>query len=290
MSIEQATLKFMLAAFEQGGTESTPEFARLLKLSFDKVDSGILMNATVEAMKTTKGRLTIGDVQKQVDLLSPKTADDHPSAEEAWAAIPKSERETAYLTREMMDAIQRGGINDYLNRGDFIGAERAFKRLYDENVAKSRAVARKAVWQVTLGHDSSMRVLGLERAVLRGVIKSDEAIGYDSKNEAIYLSAERQAIARLPESQQKALSVRTLYLTDAITKLADETPGKTEYEYEPTEAELNDPYFQKQAASLGLTVWEYKVRPCPPEVAARVHAQLSKQYGINLEALTRKSR
>ena len=286
MSIETQALKFILTAFEQNGTQMTPEFARLLKIAFSFVDPGTLMQATVEAMKSAKGRLTIAEIQKHVDLLAPRTPDKHSSAEEAWALIPKNEQETAYLTEEMRDAMNRGGIADFLERSDFIGAERAFKKLYDENVAKSRATGRKPIWHIELGHDSSMRVLGLEKAVSRGIVKADTAINYDPQNEAIYLSAERNYIEKLADGERKQLAGRLLFLTGEINKLADNIGNKPVYEYEPTEAELNDPYTQSQAAILGLSVWEYKVIPAPAKIAAKVHAQLSKQYGINLEKMT----
>ena len=286
MSIERNAFEFVLAAFEQGGTQPTPELARLVQMTFASVDQTLLMQAAVEAMKTTRGRLTIGDLQKQVDLLKPSSGEDHPSAEEAWSLLPKSEDETTFLTDEMQDASFRGGIGSYLEREDFIGAERAFKKLYDENVSKSRAAGRKASWRVSLGHDSSMRVGGLEKAVSKGVINSDKAIGFDPDNEAIYLSAEKQFISKLPDEKRKALAGRAEYLHKTILQLAEASNEPTDPEDKPSEARMNDPYVIQRAASLGLSPYEYLVRPCPPEVANKVHAQLSKQYGVNLEPVT----
>jgi len=286
MSIERNAFEFVLAAFEQGGTQPTPELARLVQLTFAAVDQRLLMQAAVEAMKTTRGRLTIGDLQKQVDLLRPTSAEEHPPAEEAWALLPKSEDETAFMTEEMRDASLRGDINSYLERNDFIGAERAFKKLYDENVSKSRARGLKATWEVTLGHDRSMRIGGLEKAVSKGVINSDRAIDFDPENEAIYLSAEKQFISKLPEEKRKALTGRVEYLQKSILQLVEAKQEPTDPEDKPSEARMNDPYVIQRAASLGLSPYEYLVRPCPPEVAKKVHAQLAKQYGVNLEPMT----
>lgn len=288
MNFEQQTFKFVLSAFEQGGTQVTPDFARLLKIAFAQVDSNTLMQATVEAMKTAKGRLTIAEIQKHVDLLASRTPDKHPSAEEAWALIPKNENDTVHVTNEMRDAMHRGGVNDFLERSDFIGAERAFKKLYDENVAKSRATGRSPIWHIELGHDPSLRVMGLERAISKGVINSTEAIGHDPANEAIYLSAEREHIRKLPDNEQKRLTDRVLFLTGELNKLADEISNQLKYDDEPTEAEMNDPYLQARAAELGLTVWEYKVRPCPKY--KEVHALLAKQYGFSLASVTKGKR
>jgi len=285
-------LKFLLAVFEQSGSQSTPELARLIELTFGEYDSQLLMKAGVEAMKKSKGRVTIAELQKHVDLLRPTDADEHPSAEEAWALVPHSEDDTTHMTTEMMDAVSRGGVNTYLERQDFIGAERAFKRLYDENVSKSRAAGSKAKWRLTIGHDRSRRVGGLEKAVSKGVINSDQACENDLDNEAIYLSAEKQFILRLPEAKQQALSNRLTLLQTSIKQLVaareESTNAEWKPEREPSKERLSDPRIIARAASLGLTPYEYLVIPMPPQIAAKVHAQLSKQYGINLESITKR--
>lgn len=285
-------LKFLLAVFEQSGSQSTPELARLLEMTFGEYDSQLLMKAGVEAMKQSKGRVTIAELQKHVDLLRPTDADEHPSAEEAWALVPHSEDDTTYMTTEMMDAVSRGGVNSYLERRDFIGAERAFKKLYDENVAKSRAAGSKAKWHVTVGHDRSRRVVGLEKAVSKGIINSNQAYENDPDNEAIYLSAEKQFILRLPEAKQQAFTNRLALLQTSIKQLVaareESTNSEWKPEREPSKERLADSHVIARAASLGLTPYEYLVIPMPPQIAAKVHAQLSKQYGINLESMTKR--
>lgn len=290
--LNDQAMKFVLSVFEQSGAQLNPELSELIDLAFAGHDSQIVMQAALEAMKQAKGRMTIAEIQKHVDVLSPKTADEHPSAEEAWALIPKSEDETTHLTDEMRDALSRGKIADYLERQDFIGGERTFKKLYDENVAKSRALGRKASWQLSLGHDKSLRVVGLERAVAKGIVPSDRAIEVDPTNEAIYLSAEKQFILRLPVERRTALNGRVEFLQQTIKQLADAKDNNNanqtndwQPEYEPSVERLNDPYTIKRAASLGLSAYEYLVRPCTPHVAAKVHAQLSKQYGIDLSQM-----
>lgn len=290
--LNDQAMKFLLSVFEQSGTQPTPELTDLIDFTFGGRDSQLVMQAGLEAMKQARGRVTIADIQKQLDVLAPRAVDDHPSAEEAWSLIPPSEDETSFTTKEMDDACTRGGIQNYLERRDFIGAERTFKKLYEENVAKSRAAGQKAVWQLSLGHDKSMRVVGLEKAVSRGVISSDRATDADPDNEAIYLSAEKQFILSLPAEKRKELTGRVEFLQENIKQLAAarDSDSSTDWkaEEEPSKERLNDPHTIARAASLGLTPYEYLVRPCPPHVAAKVHAQLSKQYGIDLSHLTKR--
>lgn len=288
-NLPRESFKFLLSVFEQSGNQATPDLGRLLERTFSDVEPQLLMQAGMEAMKQARGRVTIADVQKQIDLLKPTTAEQHPSAEEAWSCASKSEEDTTYLTDEMSDAINRGDIKSYLEREDYIGGERAFKKLYDENVAKSRAAGKKPVWRVSLGHDRSKRVDGLEKAVSRGIIDSDRASGFDPENQAIYLSAERNYISKLPEEKQKALTGRVKHLQDSILLLAEAKQDAPWMEEEkPSDERMRDPYVIERAASLGLSPYEYLVRPCPPHVAAKVHAQLSKQYGFSLESMTSK--
>lgn len=290
--LNDQAMKFLLSVFEQSGTQPTPELTDLIDFTFGGRDSQLVMQAGLEAMKQVRGRVTVGDIQKQLDVLAPRAVDDHPSAEEAWSLIPQSEDETSFTTKEMDDACARGGIRNYLERRDFIGAERAFKKLYEENVAKSRAAGQKAVWQVSLGHDKSMRVVGLEKAVSRGVIQSDRATEVDPDNEAIYLSAEKQFILSLPAEKRKELTGRVEFLQENIKQLAEakDSDSSTYWkaEEEPSKERINDPHTIARAESLGLTPYEYLVRPCPPHVAAKVHAQLSKQYGIDLSHMTKR--
>lgn len=291
-TISKPTLKFILAIFEQGGTPATPELARLVEMTFAGMDETTLQKAAVEAMKTVRGRITVADLQKHFDLVRVPTPDEHPSAEEAWALVPKDEDETSHMTAEMKDALYRGNVYDYLNRDDHFGAERTFKKLYDENVAKSRARGQKAVWQVTLGHDRSKRVLGLERAVSRGIISSDDAYAHDPDNQAIYLSAEKTFLLSLPPENRKALSGKIGQLDDKIKLLAaeekEDTPWKPDYE--PTEAEMSRPHVLAAAKKFGITPYEYLVRPAPAHVAAKVHAILSKEYGIDLRTMVKKQK
>ena len=288
--ITEQAMSLILSVFEQGGTQPTPEFTALIDMTFGECDSMLLMKAAVETMKNAKGRITISDIQKQVDLHRPMSKDDHPSAEEAWTMLPKSEDQTTFLTEEMQDAMNRAGVNEFLERDDYIGAERAFKKVYTEAIAKSVASGRKADWHVSLGHDQSQRVVGLERAVSNGLIDAEKASDYDTDNYAIYLSAEKQHINRLPDSEKKRLEGRVAFLSKTILQLAEAKTEKQEIDYEPNSAQLTDPYTIERAASLGLSPYEYLVRPCPPHVAAKVHAQLSKQYNVDLQSLTQRSR
>lgn len=289
--LDKKTIDFVIAALQASGGVTGTGTTSLLLSMFKDEDPELLKKATILATQESKFKVSLAAIADKLAALKPKTAADHPSPEEAWALLPKSEAETGYLTEEMIDAIYRAGVNDYLSREDFIGAERAFKTLYAENLSKSRAANRKPKWQASLGHDKSIRVSGLEMAVQRGILTADEAIRHDFENEAIYLSAEREHIRRLPEAQRKQLNGRVEHLTEQLKLLAESAkPESSSHEvlHEPCPIRMKDPYVIEKAKSSGLTPYEYLVVPAPPHVAAKVHAQLSKQFNIDLRTLMRK--
>lgn len=284
--IKKQTVEFVRAALESNGAQMSSGTTDLIIETFRDENDDLLKKATLAAVKESKFRISLAAIAEHLALLKPSANDDHPSPEEAWALVPKSEAETTYLSDEMLDAIYRGDVNTYLERDDFIGAERTFKKLYAENVAKSRAMGRKPTWRASVGHDPSLRLDGLEKAVSRGIISSEKATDFDPQNKAIYLSAEKNYILKLPAERRNLLAERVGQLDHAILQLVEaqdkaDTVG-WKPEREPTQARLNDPYWIQQAEKLGLTVYEYLVFPAPPHVAQKVHEQLSAQYGFDL--------
>lgn len=282
MKVTREVGMFLMSVFEQSGVAVTPELSKLIDMSFGTADQKLLMKAAVEAMKTARGRITIAEIQKHLDLLSPRNPDEHPSPEEAWSLVPKSEYESAMLTQEMTDAYFRGGIRDYLERDDHWNAEKTFKKLYDENVSKSRAAGRKAVWAATMGSDKTMRVIGLEKAVSMGRMTSDMATNLDPQNQAIYLATERSYLEKLPDTQQKALAGRIKQLSNNLILLA-EAKDNPEYD-KPDPEKMKDPDLATKANQLGLSAYEYllPMKHLSLEKRQAVFDKLNAQFGIKL--------
>lgn len=68
----------------------------------------------------------------------------HVAPEEAWNRIPKSEYEGGWVTDEMMRAL--GACQDSIDRGDLIGARKAFLERYGLEISATR---EKPKWWLT---------------------------------------------------------------------------------------------------------------------------------------------
>jgi len=66
----------------------------------------------------------------------------HPTAEQAWSMLPKSEESDAWVTGQMMTA--RSMIEEPLYRGDMIAARKAFLDIYADQVARAELDGDKA--------------------------------------------------------------------------------------------------------------------------------------------------
>lgn len=77
----------------------------------------------------------------------------HPSPEQAWNHVPKTEHDAGYVTREMMSAL--ADCADSLNRGDYIGGRKAFLESYAGRVRAAEAERRSAVFFYSQPSDGS---------------------------------------------------------------------------------------------------------------------------------------
>ena len=97
-------------------------------------------------------------------------------ADEAWALMPKDERDTAAVTPAMMTAW--GVAAELYRGGDEIGARMAFKSAYSRAVSEARSRGESEVWQLSIGHDSDKREPAIRRAVDLKQITSEIARQY----------------------------------------------------------------------------------------------------------------
>lgn len=112
------------------------------------------------------------DILEIIDRLNP---DGRPTAEEAWAAIPRDEMTSAVMTTEMADAMHVA--QPLLNEGDQVAARMAFKDSYNRIVDENRRTGVAVKWFPSLGHDSQCRDKVLAEAVRLGRISANHAIG-----------------------------------------------------------------------------------------------------------------
>ena len=105
-----------------------------------------------------------------LNLLHP---DGHPSADEAWAMVPKDEAVSVVMTEEMLEAW--GIAKSLLDLGDMIAARMAFKSAYMRLVDSNRNAGIKIKWVPSLGHDKRGREACILEAVRLGRIGTDHA-------------------------------------------------------------------------------------------------------------------
>lgn len=120
-----------------------------------------VIRALAKCRREVRGVLTTQDVVSRID-------DGRPGAEEAWAMIPADESQTVVWTSEMAEAYSV--CCPLLTAGDKIAARMAFKEAYTRIVSRAKDEARRAEWQVSLGHDIEQRKRALNAAVESGLL------------------------------------------------------------------------------------------------------------------------
>ena len=117
-----------------------------------------IVGALTRCRKEVRGMLTVQDVVSRLE-------DGRPGPEEAWAALPMSERDSAVWTDEMSEAF--GVASPLLEAGDKIAARMAFREVYQARVMAARDAGRPVNWTATLGHDPRSREGALIEAVAK---------------------------------------------------------------------------------------------------------------------------
>lgn len=97
---------------------------------------------------------------------------DFPTADEAWALIPKSEDDFAIWCDEMRIAFS---VCRQLLEIDEVAARMAFKGSYESEVLKSKSENKRPVWTASEGFKNNNKDSTLRMAIGRGWIKEDEA-------------------------------------------------------------------------------------------------------------------
>lgn len=132
----------------------------------------------------------------------------HPTPEEAWNRLPKSEHEAGYVTSQMMQAF--GACRDSIERGDIVGARMAFLEAYKRFVSEARVLGQRAnfFYSGATGGEFEQRRQLQEKQTLeaaeRGWLSRDQAqqiligIAHDLRKD------EKATVQRLEGSQQTA--------------------------------------------------------------------------------------
>lgn len=96
------------------------------------------------------------------------------AADEVWARMPKSEADSAMMTKESAEAM--GAATALLEIGDKVAARMAFKSAYDRLVDQAKAEGRAPVYFASFGTEKSHHSTMLANAVQAGQIELQHAI------------------------------------------------------------------------------------------------------------------
>lgn len=111
------------------------------------------------------------DILEILDRVKP---DGRPTADEAWAMIPRDEFTSSVMTTEMAEAMHIA--QPLLDEGDQVAARMAFKDSYNRIIDASRRNGIKPKWFPSLGQDKAGRDSVLAEAVRLGRIEVHHAI------------------------------------------------------------------------------------------------------------------
>lgn len=139
--------------------------------SLQKFDIAMVRQALDEHIRKSKFSPRPADVLEILERIIP---DGRPSADEAWAMIPRDEFTSAVMTEEMAKAL--GIAQPLLDEGDQIAARMAFKDAYNRLVDTAKRLGEPVKWFPSLGSDKNGREAVLSEAVRLGRLSADHAI------------------------------------------------------------------------------------------------------------------
>lgn len=161
----------------------------------------------------------------------------HPSPEEAWNRLPKSEYEAGYVTSQMMQAF--GACSDSIDRGDMIGGRLAFIEAYKRAVAEAKLLGNRAKYfysGATVGDFEQRRMMQEKHtleAAERGWLTQDQAqeiltgiahdLGKDQEATVLRLGGSQQTVKRLTGSGSPEITNRLKEISARLSLTIEET-------------------------------------------------------------------
>jgi len=125
---------------------------------------------------------TVADIIQRIDT-------GHPTPNEAWAMLPKSESDSAVWTEPMRKSYE--AVYDLIASGDTIAARSAFLEIYDKMVKQALVTRSAPRWKLTLGTDKSLRDKATIMAKQKGVLGIDKQHLIENSPEQINLEVKK---------------------------------------------------------------------------------------------------
>lgn len=164
-----AVQKALAVTAEVCGAELTAAAVDVMLADLSEYPEVAVLDALKRVRREHKGRLVLAAIIERID-------DGRPGVEVAWAMVPRSERDTAVLTTEMLHALS--AAQPLLDEGDEIAARMAFKEAYTKVVELARANGVSVRWQASIGWDANGRAAPLGEAVRIGRLSLAQAEQY----------------------------------------------------------------------------------------------------------------
>lgn len=114
-----------------------------------------------------RGRLCPADIVSRI-----REDDGRPSADEAWAMLPRSEEQTVVWTDEMSASY---GVASHMMESDRVAARMSFIAAYHTRVSEARGQAKPVRWSATLGTYEAGRDAVILDAVRKGRLSPIQA-------------------------------------------------------------------------------------------------------------------
>jgi hypothetical protein len=160
-------IKEIAVTLEYAGTVlSIPAMDMLVEM-LDKYPEGKIRQALAECRDEIRGRITPADIVSRI-----RENDGRPTADEAWAMLPRSEEQTVVWTDEMSASY---GVASHMMESDRVAARMSFISAYNTRVAEARGQASPVRWTATLGTYEAGRDHVVMDAVRKGRLSPPQA-------------------------------------------------------------------------------------------------------------------
>lgn len=157
-------IEILKATGEIYGKTVSAVAATLFLMDLSEYDSEQVKLALSSCRRELKFFPTVSDVVSRIQAL-----DGRPGPEEAWALLPKTERDSAVITDEMAACLI------FVNPDDLVASRMAFLEAYRAECKKAREARLPARWFLSGGHDPAGRAEALQLAVTRGRLDATHA-------------------------------------------------------------------------------------------------------------------
>lgn len=158
----------LTASAQATGHDLTLDAARLIAQDLAAYQPAQIEQALTK-LRRKGGRFGTAAIMEHIQAL-----DGRPSADAAWAEMPKDESDTAIISREMCAAWAVAA--ELWAGGDRVGAQIAYKREYSAAVDRARDIGDGPGWFASLGHDKARRSDAIAKAVDLGRIELKAAV------------------------------------------------------------------------------------------------------------------